>query len=131
MRTSLRLVLAGSILATAACGSNVTNSLPSSLTGTWSQDFDAVGSARVMMLSVAGATVTGTGSFAGEAGPSGSLTVTGHVTGSHVELQIAQDDGVTLQFDGTVPAGNTLSGSLTEPGDSSAVTFERIQVDPH
>jgi hypothetical protein len=131
MRAFLRLVLAGSLLASAACGSDATNTLESSLRGTWSEHFDIAGNARVMMLSVVGATVTGSGSFAGEAGPSGNLTVTGVVAGSHVALQIAQDDGTTLMFDGTVPTGNTLTGSFAEPGDTAAVTFERIQVDPH
>lgn len=130
MRTSFRLVLAASLLASAACGSDVTNTLETKLPGTWSQDFDVAGNARVMMLSVIGSTVTGTGSFAGEAGPSGNLTVTGNVSGSQVALQIAQDNGDTLRFNGALPAGNRLTGSLVDSGDSVVATFERIQTDP-
>lgn len=133
MRTSHRLMLAAAILGSVACGSSVgpnSNVVASELPGTWSQNLDVPGSERVMMLSVNDTTVSGTGSWADEAGPAGNLTVTGYINGAQIVLQIAQDDGIVYHFLATLTSINLLSGSLFTTSDPVGATFGRIQQDP-
>ncbi|HEY7877722.1 MAG TPA: hypothetical protein VIC55_05835, partial [Gemmatimonadaceae bacterium] len=80
--------------------------------------------------SVRDTVVSGTGTWADEAGPSGNLTVTGFLRGSQIVLQIAQDDGETLHFNGTLTSIDVLGGSLFSTGDPVVATFERLQQDP-
>lgn len=82
------------------------------------------------MLSVNDTTVSGTGSWAYEAGPSGNLTVTGYINGAEIVLQIAQDDGTVYHFLATLASVNLLSGSLFTTSDPVVATFRRIQLDP-
>ena len=131
MRTSLRLILAVALVGSAACGSDVTRVVGTKLPGTWSQDLDVPGSTRVMTLSVQDTTVTGTGTWALEAGGSGNLSVFGLIRDQHVTLVIAQDNDAILQFTGEVPQANVLTGTLANGADMETATFRRIQVDPH
>jgi hypothetical protein len=84
----------------------------------------------VLTLQVTGTTVTGTGSYSGEAGPFGNLTVTGSITGTTITLTIAQDDDVTYHLNATLASPNELTGSLFTTGDPVEVSFQKIQVDP-
>ena len=65
-----------------------------------------------MNLSTSGNDVTGTGTYAIEAGRSGTLTVSGIAAGSLVNLAIAFDMGTAAQFDGNLVSSDTLSGHL-------------------
>lgn len=134
MGKSHRLMLAFALLGSAACGRNPDltnpNVIEANLPGMWSQTIDVPGSLTVMTLSVSDTTVSGAGTWVREAGPGGSLAVTGYVTGSHVVLEIALDDGEVLHFNATMPAIDVLSGSLFTTGDPVPATFTRIQQDP-
>jgi len=128
-----RLMLAVSLVSVAACSSSdITNAntIATDLRGTWTQTGLGVGSSLVFTLHVTGTTVTGAGSYAGEAGPSGNLTVAGSITGTRIALDLAQDDDVTLHLNAMLSSSQILMGTLRNGSDSAAATFEKIQVDP-
>jgi hypothetical protein len=128
-----RLILAVALGSAAACSSNGitdSNRVAAELRGTWTQTGLGAGSSRVLTLQVTGTTVTGTGSYSGEAGPFGNLTVTGSITGTTITLTIAQDDDVTYHLNATLASPNELTGSLFTTGDPVEVSFQKIQVDP-
>ena len=128
-----RLILALALGSVAACSSSgVTNpnTIAAELRGTWTQTGLGVGSSRVLTLHVTGTTVTGTGTYSGEAGPSGNLTVTGAITGTNITLTLAQDDNVTYHLNATLASPNVLTGGLFTTSDPVEVSFQKIQVDP-
>jgi hypothetical protein len=135
-----QLVVAALVLAVSAACSNAVdlkdpNVVASELRGTWSRDFGAPGSSTVFVISVQDLTVTGTGTFANEAGPSGTLSLSGQVTtqqmgGARVQLDFAQTDGFTGHFGGSLTNTNTLDGivwysSTTITADPVTATFRR------
>lgn len=128
-----RLMLAMSLVSVAACSSSDLtnpNTIAADLRGMWSQTSLGVGSSRIFVLQVTGTTVTGAGSYSGEAGPAGSLTVTGSIAGSRIALDIVQDDDVTLHLNAMLSSSRVLTGSLVTASDSAAATFQKIQQDP-
>lgn len=128
-----RLMLAVGLVAVAACSSSdITNpnTIAADLRGMWTETGLVVGSSRIFLLQVTGTTVTGEGSYSGEAGPVGSLTVTGSITGMLITLDIAQDNGVTVHVKARLASPRTLSGSQFIAGDSTAAMFQKLQSDP-
>ena len=132
------LVVALTLAASAACSNSVDltdpNVIAQELPGTWSRII-APGSSTVLQLTVHDSTITGTGTFAGEAGPSGTLSVTGKFAtgdfGPFVNIDFAQDNGPVGHFAGRLTAIDTLDGSVwytaTGFGNSDPVpaTFTR------
>lgn len=108
------------------------------LPGIWSQTFDIPGQSVILNLRVSGSAITGDGSFADEAGPSGALTVTGDIeilqTGDPpvVHLDFPRSDGVTGHYNGTLEAANVMEGSIwyTSPqfpaADPASAEFRKI-----
>jgi hypothetical protein len=115
-----QLAIALSLVATVACSNSVDladpNVIAQELRGTWSRTFDAPGNSTVLQLNVRDSTIAGTGTFAGEAGPSGTLAVTGKITtgdfGPFVNIDFVQDNGPIGHFTGSLTAANTLYGSV-------------------
>lgn len=107
---------------------------PASIDGTWSEVFSIPGSGMDMVLTSNGSTVSGTGDFAGEAGPAGNVAVTGTIEGIAVHLdltftqELPQTGPTTLKhFDGQFTSPNTLKGSLTTDGQPLGQTdFRRV-----
>jgi hypothetical protein len=73
-----------------------------------------------MDLTSTGSTVSGSGSYAGEAGPSGTLAVTGTVDGITVHLDLTFNQQVPRvepaaieHFDGQFTSANVMEGSIT------------------
>ena len=106
---------------TLACsGSDLTDPkvIASHLPGVWSQTFGIPGASTVLDLRVSGTTITGNGTFAEEAGPSGTLTVTGDIatlqTGDPpvVHLDFPRSDGLIGHYNGTLEASNVMEGSI-------------------
>lgn len=127
----LMLVLAlGSVAACSSSGVTNPNTIAAELRGTWTETGLGVGSSLVFTLQVTGTTVTGTGTYSGEAGPSGNLRVTGAITGTNITLTLTQDDDVTYHLNATLPSPNVLTGALFTTGDPVEVSFQKIQVDP-
>jgi hypothetical protein len=132
------LAFAFALAASTACSNSVDladpNVIARELSGTWSRII-APGSSTVLQLTVHDSTIAGTGTFAGEAGPSGTLSVTGKITtgdlGPFVNIDFVQDNGPIGHFTGTLTAANTLYGSVFytatafAAGDPVPATFIR------
>ncbi len=95
------------------------------LGGTWSQVGLVPGSSTVFTLTVSDTTITGTGTFALEAGASGPLTVSGVIAGTQVNFDIVTSLGLTEHFTGQLTATNVLTGSLRTNSDPVTATFHR------
>ena len=136
---NFRLLVAALTLAVStACSNSVDLADPKviaqELPGTWSRII-ALGSSTVLQLTVHDSTVVGTGTFAGEAGPSGTLSVTGKITtgdfGPSVTIDFVQDNGPIGHFTGSLTAANALYGSVFYTatgfgtGDPVPATFVR------
>jgi hypothetical protein len=133
-----QLAIALSLIASAACSNSVDladpNVIAQELRGTWSRIIGP-GSSTVLQLAVQDSTIAGTGTFAGEAGPSGTLVVTGQITaadfGPFVTIDFAQSNGPVGHFTGKLTAANTLDGSVWYTatgfgtGDPVTATFVR------
>ena len=133
------LVWALFLAVTAACSNPVDlsdpNSVAAELRGTWSQAFDAPGNSTVFVVGVEGLTISGTGTFAGEVGPFGTLSLSGQVTSQQtgrprVQIDFAQSNGSTGHFSGSLTNANSLNGivwysSSTVNGDPVPATFRR------
>ena len=113
------LVVALTLAASTACSNSVDladpNVIAQELPGTWSRII-APGSSTVLQLTVHDSTITGTGTFADEAGLSGTLVVTGRITtgdfGPFVNIDFTQSNGPIGHFTGGLTAANTLYGSV-------------------
>lgn len=80
------------------------------IAGTWSETFSIPGARLVLTLDSAG---NGTGTYAIEAGRSGTLQVVGALQSTRLTLVLRYDYGLT----------RTLTGNLTDP-DHLAGTFD-------
>lgn len=120
-----RMIVGGLALATAlsACSSSgpqrmaappdrTTAQTAADLTGTWAQTKTVVGSGLSMKLQTQGASVSGTGQYAMEAGRAGTLTVSGTIQGADVSLDLAFDYGMTAHCDAALVASDTLRGGI-------------------
>jgi hypothetical protein len=111
------------------------NVVAAELRGTWARSFTVPGVSTVLVISVQDLTVTGTGTFADEAGPSGTLAITGQVTTQQmgrpvVQIDFAQSDGFTGHFSGVLTNANSLDGivwysSAGITADPVTATFRR------
>jgi hypothetical protein len=110
--------------------------------GTWNQDVTGVaGNSFFISVREASGTVSGTGSFAGEAAPYGALAVSGSIASDSLRLQIVYVFEPTVfptlrpdttQFLGVLVNRDSISGALTRDGFTSPLTLVRIPlaVDP-
>lgn len=137
----MRFVMSMALLCVAVGGcSSGTEPTAKSIDGPWSQDFSVPGSFLTMQLTSSGTNVSGTGNWCGEAGPCGTLSVVGTVSGSavHLDLTLIQQlptPGVTTvkHFDGAFSGLYTLTGTQTTDVAGSSpqtVTYRHPVVDP-
>src|SRR5437868_3980555 len=84
MRTRTRLGLA-LVTFLGACTASPTE-IASSITGSWALVEVIPGNGLAMTIAAHGSTLSGTGTFAGEAGPSGTVQLTGAVAGVTISL---------------------------------------------
>ena len=114
-----QLVVVLALAASTACSNSVDLADPKviaeELQGTWSRII-APGSSTVLQLSVHDSTITGSGTFTSEAGPSGTLSVTGQITtgnfGPFVNIDYVQSNGPIGHFAGRLTAADVLDGSV-------------------
>jgi hypothetical protein len=126
MRSGLLVLLIGSI---AACSSSTD---PLLVNGKWVEEFSFPGSSFEMTLRANGTPVTGSGDWCAEAGPCGTVSVTGTSDASGVELDlyystsypIVTDVGIS-HFSGRLTSDGKLSGSIRSGGLPSAITYHR------
>ena len=137
----MRFVMSMALLCVALGGCrSETGPATNRIDGPWSEDFSAPGSFLTMQLTSSGAKVSGTGNWCGEAGPCGTLSVVGTVSGSavHLDLTLIQQlsvPGVTAveHFDGAFSGLYTLTGTQTSDVAGSSpqmVTYRHPVVDP-
>lgn len=105
--------------------------------GSWGEQFSVPGNSFLMSLVESSGVVTGTGSFAGEAGPFGSLAVSGTVANDSLRLRIiynfephtfptiAPD---TAQFVGRLVATDTIDGQITRRETTSPFQVVRLKI---
>ena len=93
---------------------------PGFVAGKWAQDFSFPGSYLEMSLTNDAGTISGNGDWCAEAGPCGTVAVTGTTTGVAVQLDLALTatlpSGVQTyvqHFDGHLASFGSLQGSLT------------------
>lgn len=112
------------------CGGEPTSaSIASSVSGAWARIEEHPGNDFEMTLAADGSSLSGTGTFVGEAGPGGNMAVVGIVTGDTVNLDFTlhtefTDRTVTStahftghlvlpqELRGTMQYGNTLSSTV-------------------
>jgi hypothetical protein len=90
-----------------ACSSPVAPSV--AVAGTWAENFSVVGASLILTLDNSG---NGTGTYAIEAGRSGSVQVAGRAATSMITLIVRYDYGPIRTFTGTLTDGTHLSGTV-------------------
>jgi len=107
-----------------SCGNNLDPR--ANISGAWAADHLFPGSSLVLDLAQPGAGITGSGTYTTEAGPSGTLQVSGSYTPPRVRLALRFDFGLTRKYDATVLDSHQMSGELSDStGFTEALTFIR------
>jgi hypothetical protein len=107
--------------------------------GSWGEDFGAIspGNSFLVALTESSGTVSGTGSFSGEAAPFGSLAVNGIVAKDSLHLRIIFNFDSTLfrnlqpdteHFEGVLARRDTIAGQLTRGGSTSPLRLVRLKI---
>jgi hypothetical protein len=141
----LEAIFACALGLTAACSSDPAGLLPPPVDhdaqGSWGQDNHGAltpGNSFVMALTESSGTITGVGSFAGEAGPYGALRVAGTVADDSVHLQIVYVPEPTVfpqlrvdtaQFAGVLTAKDHIAGRLAHDGTTQPFDLVRLTID--
>jgi hypothetical protein len=107
---------------------------PESIVGLWDLTDTVPGNSQEMLLALNGSTVTGTGSWCGEALRCGTTTVTGRATGDKIHLVTTFDSGHVETFDGRLVSANSLVGSAAVSPPPLVLiapeSFRRVVGDP-
>jgi hypothetical protein len=124
LRTSI--VAIGAAIMSAACFTRQADSTSPDVTGdrlgnpvfsgAWAHTAIGPVYRESMTLSQVGAHVTGTGTYAIEAGRAGPTTIEGSVSGSTLTLTITRDYGLVESFTGKLSGGTHLVGTLAIDG---------------
>ena len=109
---------------------------PATINGSWAEPFSFPGSFLGFDVTSTGSTVSGSGNYAGEAGPFGTLAVTGTVDGVAVHLDLtfteqAPRAGHTMieHFDGVFTSFDVIEGSIATdtPGQvPGTISYKRV-----
>lgn len=89
---------------------------PVTVIGTWVETGMVPGASFSLTLSQRDTAVTGTGDYSIEAGPAGTLTVSGSYRRPTLVLQIAYDFGPTGVYTASVADGSHLQGTFLPAG---------------
>lgn len=108
---------------------------PESIVGLWEMDSSPAGNSLEMLLALNGSTVSGQGSWCGEALGCGSTSTTGTAMGNRFHLVTTEDNGVIQTFDGSLTSSSSLAGSVIESSGGQiqlphAQSFHRVANDP-
>ena len=124
LRTSIVVTCAAIMgLACSACQADSTG--PNGLSGAWVNTVVWPHYRESMTLSQAGAHVTGTGTYAMEAGRAGPTTIDGTVSGRTLSLTITRDYGEVETFAGRLTDATHLLGFLTIDGYVQGIRYEK------
>jgi hypothetical protein len=84
---------------------------PATLAGTWAMRAAQPGVVLTFSLNQSGASVSGTGHYAVEAGPAGSVDVAGNARPDGATLTLHYADGRSASFEAQLSATNQLTGT--------------------
>lgn len=131
MRSKDPFVWPFAVLGALACDSSAT--LVKDL-GTWSAVYSIPGPSTLVTLHRFGSALSGEGTYAVEAGPTGTLQVSGTVHIPAIAMVLRRDTGFSQTFTGAFVNDRTLSGtvagSLNGVPYQEPLTFMRVAVDP-
>jgi hypothetical protein len=132
VRPLFAIALAAAALSCASDAGSSGNTTAERLNGTWRDILSSPGYHFEMTLATTGNAVTGTGFFSYEAGPIGTVAVTGTVTGDQVDLDIVYSIGGTRHFQGALEMFTLLTGIWysTPVGDPVPLTLRRTTTPP-
>lgn len=105
-----RLALVAAVVLALGCNASSAPGAPAALQGTWAEDIVIPGSSVIVTLADHAGTISGRGTYAIEAGRSGTLTVTGSYLAPNVTLTVLYDYGYRWTFAGTVRDDQHMSG---------------------
>jgi hypothetical protein len=109
---------------TASCGNNL--GPPSNLTGAWAASYQIPGPGLVLNLAQPDGTITGSGTYQVEAGPSGTLRISGSYVRPHVRLALRYDLRSTRNYDGAVLDSHQMIGTESDStGYTGSLTLIR------
>ena len=123
------LITAVTVIGLGACGAaspTGPQKLGQELVGTWSENTSVPGAFLIFSAVVSDTTVTGAGTYSVEGGTAGNLALTGVINGSEIQLQLAQDNGITYHLNARLTSPNELEGGLFTTSDPVPVTFARL-----
>ena len=131
MRSKLPFVWPLVVLAALACDGSAT--LVKDL-GTWSAVYSIPGPSTLVTLHEFGSVLSGDGTYAVEAGPTGTLQVTGTVHFPAITMVLRRDTGFSQTFTGAFVNDRTLSGTVADTVNGvpheDPLTFNRLASDP-
>lgn len=125
-----------------ACSGDMFHPTPADVTGSWEEDFGPTpvpGNSFLMSLVDNAGDVTGSGGYAGEAGPFGTLAVSGTSKGDSLHLRIVYVPSPTVfpqlapdtaYFDGTFTARDRIRATLVRRGTTQPFSVVRVQTAP-
>lgn len=112
------------VLLSFGCGDGLAP--PADVQGTWTAEFGLPGPSIELDLRQLDGTVTGSGTYAIEAGRSGTLVVSGSYAWPRITLSIAYDYGRAETYTGTVLDSRHMTGIMADgAGRAFELTFHR------
>jgi hypothetical protein len=117
------IALAALLIGAASCADSLAPSA-ATLDGSWGVQGEVPGSSERWDLTVHGNTISGTGSWTGEACCAGTLTVSGSIARDSVHVQVTFTGAPvasTYYFDGALASRTQLVGTATRNGGSTYV----------
>lgn len=129
-RCVVGMIMTSVLAAALACGGDLLAPSALTLDGTWTRLDEVPGSSERWELSVEGATITGTGTWSGEACCAGSLTLEGTIARDsvHVDVTLVDAGGgrvIHQHFDGRLASRTMLVGTAAYEGGTAYP--ERLQ----
>jgi hypothetical protein len=124
----LALSLAAGTLSCSDTSLTQSQSVARELVGTWAVPFTVPGSSLDITLNTQDSTVSGTGTYHDEAGPSGTMAVVGMFSGNVIDLDVVFDDGHVMHFHGGLASPARLRGIWysTPVGDPVDIEFDKV-----
>jgi hypothetical protein len=113
-----KIVAVASLLLLSGCGGG--DSAPPVVDGKWAAPTVIVGSSMAMSLASQQSSVTGTGTYAAEAGASGTFTVSGTYQPPRLSLVLQYDNGHTGSYSATLSDASHMNGTITSSGGSAS-----------
>jgi len=119
-----KIIAVACLLLLSSCGGG--DSAPPTVDGNWAAPLIVVGSSTVMSLVSQQSTVTGTGTYAYEAGASGTFTVSGSYRPPQLSLILQYDNGRTASYSATLTDASHMNGTMAVSGGPAA-PFEFVK----